>query len=113
MFIRSALVFAIVVLGALDAVAQSRELLWRVHNLSPAEKIPPYSGEPSLFPQRDEPVVYEDPVAVTDAVPVLSEAELRERERVRKAAGVLEEIREVIQAEGIFRPDVSGIEVLG
>ena len=98
--------------GAL-AQAQSRELLWRVHNLSPAEKIPPFSGEPSLFPQRTEPAKFEDPQLNAPITPVLSEEEKQERDRVRRAASLLEDIREVIQTEGVFRPDVSGIEVMG
>lgn len=98
---------------AFDAAAQMHgDLLWRVENFAPAEQVPPFDeGFESPLPQQQQNPA--DLLPPPDFEIALSAAELAERERSRRTAQLLEEIRKLMSSSNVFAPDLSGLAVNG
>jgi hypothetical protein len=111
MIMRIALFGFLISATAFSAVAQSSDLLWRVENLTPVEQVPDYNAYESPLPQQQQNPA--DLLPPPDFEVALSAAELAERERSRRTARLLEEIRKLMGSDNVFAPDLSGLSVNG
>ena len=112
MILRTAIFITFFAAVGLQAYARNApESLWRAENGPdvPAEVVPPFTGGDSPFPQKEIPREPE-PILVTPN-PTMTEEMIRERERARRAAYLLERIRQIIVTESILVPDVSSVRI--
>lgn len=93
------------------SAANAPESLWRAESGKdvPSEVVPPFTGGDSPFPQKIIPREPE-PLVITPNASITEEM-IRERERARRAAYLLERIRQIIMTESILAPDVSSVHI--
>jgi len=111
MMVRTSLYSLLVISVAFGATAQSRDLLWRVENLVPAEQVPSYDEYQSPLPQQQQSAA--DLLPPPNFEMALTADELAERERSRRTARLLEDIRKLMSSNTVFEPDLSGLSVNG
>lgn len=109
----SLVALAAFVLLPLVGQAQSGESLWRVQSDVKAQAVEPYQKQENPFPQREAPPVNIEPVQPQQQDPSIVQEMLREQERARQAAYLLEKLRKIIVNESLLVPSLRGLQVDG
>ena len=95
----------------MSTAAYAQEAMWRVENTEPAQVAPPYQGEATPFPVQVRPKIEEKKAQKEANKEVANEAEVRAQQQAYMAAGLLAEIRDILQKNDAFSVDTSGIQV--